>query len=77
MDVAFGEDTFSAFAVSGSYTQKGKKLSFEVAAERLRAFESSWQAAYGAALRAEGSSQRLLAARSGRPSSRGAPRRAW
>jgi hypothetical protein len=53
MDVAFGEDEFSAFAVSGSYAQKGKKLRFEVDEERLLDFARSWEAAYEAELRSD------------------------
>ena len=54
MDLAFTEDRFSAFAVSGTYAQHGKKLRFRVDEERLLAFERSWEAVYEAALRSDG-----------------------
>ena len=40
MDVIFTEGRFTAQAVSGTYTQHGKKLRFQVDEERLLAFES-------------------------------------
>ncbi len=51
MDVIFTEGRFTAQAVSGTYTQHGKKLRFQVDEERLLAFERSWEVAYEQALR--------------------------
>lgn len=54
MDVIFTEGRFTAQAVSGTYTQHGKKLRFQVDEERLLAFEDSWEVAYEQALRDRG-----------------------
>ncbi len=54
LDVLFTEDRFTALAVSGSYTQDGKKVRFQVDEERLLAFERSWEVGYEQALRDRG-----------------------